>query len=122
MEVDDEDKPEFPALSATALSGGKSEMRRIRCPPNRYTPLKESWDHIMNPLIEHMKLQVRFNPKNRSVELKTSEHTAETEALQKGADFVQAFMLGFEVQDAIALLRLDSLYIGMFSPLILSSV
>ncbi len=66
----------------------------------------------MNPLIEHMKLQVRFNPKSRSVELKTSEFTAEPEALQKGADFVQAFMLGFEIQDAIALLRLDSLYIG----------
>lgn len=89
-------------------------MRRIRCPPNRYTPLRENWDHIMNPLIEHMKLQVRFNPKTRSVELKTSEHTAEPEALQKGADFVQSFMLGFEVQDAVALLRLDSLYIDTF--------
>jgi RNA-binding protein PNO1 len=45
----------------------------------------------------------------RAVELKTSEHTADPGAIQKAADFVQAYMLGFEVQDAVALLRLDDL-------------
>ena len=46
---------------------------------------------------------MRFNTKTRSVEMKTSPHTKDTGALQKGADFVSAFMLGFEVQDAVAL-------------------
>jgi RNA-binding protein PNO1 len=59
-------------------------------------------------------LQVRFNTKTRSVEMRTSKHTAESGALQKGADFVSAFMLGFEVQDAVALLRLDDLYVESF--------
>jgi RNA-binding protein PNO1 len=58
--------------------------------------------------------QVRFNTKTRCVELKTSHHTLEPAALQKGADFVAAFMMGFEVQDAVALLRLDDLYIESF--------
>jgi RNA-binding protein PNO1 len=58
--------------------------------------------------------QVRFNTKTRSVEMKTSQHTKDTGALQKGADFVSAFMLGFEVQDAVALLRLDDLYVESF--------
>jgi len=58
--------------------------------------------------------QVRFNTKTRSVEMKTSPHTLDTGALQKGADFVSAFMLGFEVQDAVALLRLDDLYVESF--------
>jgi RNA-binding protein PNO1 len=49
------------------------------------------------------------------VEMKTSKHTVETGALQKGADFVSAFLLGFEVQDAVALLRLDDLFLESFS-------
>jgi RNA-binding protein PNO1 len=35
-------------------------------------------------------------------------------ALQKGEDFIRAFVLGFEVQDSVALLRLDDLYIETF--------
>jgi len=34
--------------------------------------------------------------------------------MQKSIDFVRAFMLGFETRDAIALLRLDDLYIDSF--------
>ena len=47
--------------------------------------------------------------------MKTSPHTADVGALQKGADFVSAFMMGFEVQDAVALLRLDDLYVESFN-------
>jgi rRNA processing protein Krr1/Pno1 len=48
--------------------------------------------------------------------LQTSPATVETGALQKAEDFVRGFMLGFDVADAIALLRLDDLYIGGLPP------
>ena len=48
------------------------------------------------------------------MESRTSKHTTDTGALQKGEDFVKAFSLGFDVDDAIALLRLDDLYIETF--------
>jgi RNA-binding protein PNO1 len=55
-----------------------------------------------------------MNVKSRAVELRTSRHTNDAGALQKGEDFVKAFSLGFDIDDAIALLRLDDLYIETF--------
>ncbi|CRK45088.1 hypothetical protein BN1723_016462, partial [Verticillium longisporum] len=73
-----------------------------------------NWINIYTPLVDHLKLQVRMNPRRKSVELRTSKHTLDDSALQKGEDFVRAFTLGFDVDDAIALLRLDDLYIETF--------
>lgn len=107
-------KPSFPALSAAAATGGREESRSVRVPPHRYTPLKENWEAIVKPLVDHMKLLVRMNTKARAVEIKSSPYTTDPGALQKGEDFVKAFMLGFDLADAIALLRLDDLYIETF--------
>lgn len=76
----------------------------------------------MRPIVDQLKLLIRFNPKTRCVELKvcvvvffkeqTSPHTVDSSCLQKGEDYIHAFMLGFDIDDAIALLRMDDLYIG----------
>ncbi len=50
--------------------GGKIELRRVRVPAHRYTPLKENWEAVMTPIVEHLKLQIRMNTKTRTVELK----------------------------------------------------
>lgn len=44
--------------------------RKIPIPPHRMSPLKRHWLEIYQPLVEHMKLQVRMNVKSKSVELK----------------------------------------------------
>lgn len=36
----------------------------------------------------------------------------DSSCLQKGEDYIHAFMLGFDIDDAVALLRMDDLYIG----------
>jgi len=51
-----------------------------------------------------------MNPKIRVVELRSSEHTTDPGAIQKGEDFLHAFITyGFDIEDAIALLKLDDL-------------
>ena len=60
-------------------------------------PLKKDWVNIYGPLVDMMKLQVRMNPYKRQVEIRSSKHTKDSGSLQKGADFVKAYSLGFDV-------------------------
>ncbi|KAM6082383.1 RNA-binding protein PNO1 [Chlamydotis macqueenii] len=107
-------RPAFPPVAADALGVGKGEMRKIPVPANRYTPLKENWMKIFTPIVEHLQLQIRFNLKTRNVEIKTCPETKDLSALTKAADFVKAFILGFQVEDALALIRLDDLFLESF--------
>ncbi|KAI4273274.1 MAG: hypothetical protein LQ337_004744 [Flavoplaca oasis] len=113
MQIDEEGRPRFPPAKAIQLVH-RVQTRKVLVPPHRMTPLKSSWSKIYSPLVEHLKLQVRMNIKGKAVELRTSKYTTDTGALQKGEDFIKAFTLGFDVDDAIALLRLDDLYIETF--------
>ncbi|KAH6648554.1 hypothetical protein BKA67DRAFT_575167 [Truncatella angustata] len=113
MEIDEESRPQFaPAKDHATLV--RVEGRKISIPPHRMTALKSAWPKIYPPLVEHLKLQCRMNVKSKAVELRTSKHTTEAGALQKGADYVRCFTLGFDESDAIALLRLDDLYVETF--------
>ena len=91
----------FAPLSAAASASGsgvlKNEFRRVPIPPHRFSPLKRDWVQLYTPLVENLGLQVRMNQKRRCVEMRTSEHTVDTGAVQKGADFVKAYALGFDV-------------------------
>ncbi|KAF2222184.1 KH domain-containing protein [Elsinoe ampelina] len=113
MDIDSGTAPLFTPETPGAISH-RAESRKVPVPPHRMSPLKSQWTKIYPPLVEHLKLQVRMNVKSKAVELRTSKHTDDTGALQKGADFITAFCLGFDVDDAIALLRLDDLYIETF--------
>uniref|UniRef100_A0A8C7XUK2 RNA-binding protein PNO1 n=1 Tax=Oryzias sinensis TaxID=183150 RepID=A0A8C7XUK2_9TELE len=114
MEVEQPNKrPHFPPISADKLRGS-DEMRKVAVPAHRYTPLKENWLKIFTPIVENLQLQVRFNLKTRNVEIKTCKETQDIAALTKAADFVKAFVLGFQVDDAMALIRLDELFLESF--------
>ncbi|KAL7629551.1 pre-rRNA-processing protein pno1 [Parahypoxylon ruwenzoriense] len=115
MEIDEEDKPHF-APARNIDPAVHIQTRKVPIPPHRFAPLKSAWAKLYPPLVEHLKLQVRVNVKQRRVELRTSRHTGADAggALQKGEDFVRAFALGFDLDDAVALLRLDDLYIETF--------
>lgn len=113
MQVDEEGRPKFPPAKDVEKSV-KVEARKLLIPFHRLSSLKTSWPRIYPPLVEHLKLQVRMNISARAVEMRTSQHTVDSGALQRGEDFVRAFCLGFDLEDAIAMLRLDDLYIETY--------
>ena len=60
------------------------ETRKIAVPKHRFAPLKENWLKIFNPVVEHLKLQIRFNLKTRNVEIRTGKETQNISDVQKG--------------------------------------
>ncbi|KAK1325230.1 hypothetical protein QJS10_CPA01g01942 [Acorus calamus] len=107
-------KPRFEPLKAHEMSEGGVQFRKVNVPAHRFSPLKKAWMEIYTPVYEQMKIDIRMNLKTRKVEMKTRPDTPDVGNLQKCADFVHAFMLGFDPMDAIALLRLDDLYVDTF--------
>lgn len=63
-------KISFPPIAPEKLRDGKFEIRKIHVPPNRFNPLKDNWMKIYTPVVEYLKLQIRFNLKSRNVEIK----------------------------------------------------
>lgn len=103
------------------------ELRRLYVPAHRMTPLRKQWVMLIEPLVTHLQLQVRMNVRRRCVELRRNpSHDVvrpsnspafleeNSSLLQKGSDYVRAFLLGFAIRDALALLRLDDLSIESF--------
>ena len=98
-----------------AITGEFVEIRRIHVPTNRLSPMKNAWIEIIKPLVEVMKIQIRMNPRKRCVEIRAGPNTEEPSTyLQKASEYIRAFLLGFAVQDATALLRMDDLFLESF--------
>lgn len=108
-------RPLKKVLSTKSKSDNR-EIRKVTVPSHRLTPLKEHWLKIYTPVVEHLKLDIRFNIKSKNVEIRNPviEDTIGSQHLQKAADFVKAFVYGFEVEDALALIRLDNLFVESF--------
>ena len=49
-----------------------------------------------------------------AVTFQTGKETEDPNSIQKAADFVTAFVYGFDVEDSLALIRLDDLYLETF--------
>jgi len=96
----------------TPASSG--EIRKIIIPRHRFSSLRSSWNKIVSPIVKHLNLQIRYNLKTHNVEIKCPNQAGSKTNLQKATDFINAFVLGFDVDDAVALIRLDHLFLESF--------
>ena len=108
--TDPAEKP--PAPSGSGLV--KRESRSVKIPHHRFPPLKKVWLEVYTPIVEQCKLEIRMNLKTKCVDLRTCDATPDPIFLQKAEDFIKAVVAGFEVKDAIALLRMDDIYLETF--------
>ncbi|VDM15571.1 unnamed protein product [Hydatigera taeniaeformis] len=92
------------------------DVRSVLVPKNRRSPLKQHWKAIVEILTKQLKLMVclRTQSGRWAVLMRVSPETTDPQHLQKGVDFVSAFVAGFSVQDALAILRIDGIYMESF--------
>merc|ERR1712146_851742 len=88
--------------------------RMVSVPNHRFNPLRRHWMDLYTPISEELKLNIRMNLKTRTVEIATKVETEDFGTLQKGFDFINAFILGFNVNDAAALISSDELFMQTF--------
>jgi len=92
------------------------EMRSICVPSNRRSPLKKDWVILLEALNNDLKLQARVVTKGNPwmVHLRQSESTADPLHLDRGAEFLRAYLNGFAIEDAKALIRIDGMFTESF--------
>ena len=101
-------------LKTPADAAKRMEYRTVRVPNHRYTPLRNSWEKIVSTIVENLQLDVRMNTKRKLIEMRSNKDTKDLLNIQRAADFLKSFMLGFDLNDSIAMLRLDDLYLETF--------
>uniref|UniRef100_A0A8C9H1Y1 RNA-binding protein PNO1 n=1 Tax=Piliocolobus tephrosceles TaxID=591936 RepID=A0A8C9H1Y1_9PRIM len=90
----------------------KNEMRIITIPKHRISSIKKNWFELIKPIVTHLKLEIRMN--KDKVEVRTCKFTEDKNNLQKASDYIKAYLLGFCIEDSLALLRIEDLYIESF--------
>ncbi|KAA3681387.1 RNA-binding protein PNO1 [Paragonimus westermani] len=92
------------------------EVRTLIVPTTRRTPLRSIWSSMVEVLTKQLKLMVCLSTRTKAwrIFLKTSPETKDPIHLQKGYDFVHAFLKGFKYEDALAVVRIDGIYVESF--------
>ncbi|OAG31273.1 RNA-binding protein PNO1 [Nematocida sp. ERTm5] len=91
------------------------EMRSIRVPSRKMKAVKEMWMKIYTPIVMQCKLEIRMNLSTQCIDIRTCKETLSPVAIQRAEEFINAITLGFSPEDALSILRDDSLYVNCFS-------
>ncbi|CAG9473597.1 small subunit rRNA processing KH domain protein, putative [Plasmodium vivax] len=96
----------------TSSTFNSNEMRILTIPKHRISSVKTNWMELIKPIVTHLKLEIRMN--GDKIEVRTCKLTEDKNNLQKSSDYIKAYLLGFTIEDSLALLRIDDLYVESF--------
>ncbi|CAA9989443.1 small subunit rRNA processing KH domain protein, putative [Plasmodium knowlesi strain H] len=96
----------------TSSTFNNNEMRILTIPKHRISSIKTNWMELIKPIVTHLKLEIRMV--GDKIQVRTCKLTEDKNNLQKSSDYIKAYLLGFTIEDSLALLRIDDLYIESF--------
>ncbi|ELA42916.1 uncharacterized protein VICG_00231 [Vittaforma corneae ATCC 50505] len=92
----------------------EAHYRSIPVPESRVRVLKQEWMKIYTPIVQLGKLQIRFNPKTKHVEIRTCPSTADLCYLERSMTYIQAVLDGFKPEDAVAIMKFKDVFTESF--------
>ncbi|CAL8083827.1 unnamed protein product [Calicophoron daubneyi] len=94
----------------------EAEVRTLIVPTCRRTPIRNVWASMVEVLTKQLKLMVCMSTRKKSwkIFLKASPETKDPTHLQKGYEFLNAFLKGFKYEDALAVVRINGIYAESF--------
>lgn len=76
--------------------------------------MKKEWIKIYTPIVEMARIQIRMDPRKGVVEMRTCEYTEDSSYLERAAQFVEAINVGFPIEDAVAILKFNDVFLDRF--------
>lgn len=90
------------------------QYRSILIPDHKIKHLKQEWLKIYTPIVKLAKLQIRFNARTKSVELKSCETTSDLGYMERSLSYIQAIIDGFKPEDAISIMKFRDIFTESF--------
>lgn len=104
----------IPAEGEASVMPESPDYRFVKIYPQRQTYLKNNFQQVTEPIVKYLKLDIRYNTKEHRVELRTNPLTSNPNAMTKAIDFLNAINAGFQIADALALIRLEDIFMDVF--------
>lgn len=89
--------------------------RSIQIPESKIKTLKQEWLKIYTPIVQIGKLQIRFNPRTKHIELRTCSLTTDLCYLERSMTYIQAILEGFKPEDAISIMKYKDIFTESFN-------
>lgn len=92
----------------------QAHYRSVPVPDGKVRILRQEWMKIYTPVVQLGKLQIRFSPRAKQVEVRTCPSTADLGYLERSVTYIQAVLDGFKPEDAVSIMKFKDVFTESF--------